>query len=76
MKSFLQGKKPSTVPALAPSAAASRQALPSFASPPSGHCADGGTQIEVVKEGDKVARLVITCGCGERIEIECLYPAS
>ncbi|MCX6934480.1 MAG: hypothetical protein NTZ29_17630 [Verrucomicrobia bacterium] len=31
--------------------------------------------VETIKEGDKVVRLVITCGCGERIEVECLYPA-
>jgi hypothetical protein len=31
--------------------------------------------IEVVKEGEKVVRLVITCVCGERVEVECLYPA-
>jgi hypothetical protein len=31
-------------------------------------------QIECVREGDRIARLVITCGCGERIEIDCLYP--
>jgi hypothetical protein len=29
----------------------------------------------VVREGDKIVRLVITCTCGERTEIECLYPA-
>jgi hypothetical protein len=32
--------------------------------------------IEVVKQGEKVSRLIVTCTCGERIEIECLYPAS
>ncbi|WP_146180337.1 hypothetical protein [Opitutus sp. ER46] len=31
-------------------------------------------QVEVVKEGDKIVRLIITCVCGERTEIECLYP--
>lgn len=31
--------------------------------------------VEVVKEGDKIIRLVVTCSCGERIEVECLYPA-
>jgi hypothetical protein len=30
--------------------------------------------VETIKEGDKVVRLVITCGCGQKIEIECLYP--
>ena len=28
-----------------------------------------------VAEGDKVVRLVVTCACGERIEVECIYPA-
>jgi hypothetical protein len=34
-----------------------------------------GAQVEVVKEGDKVVRLVVTCACGERVEVECLYSA-
>jgi hypothetical protein len=38
--------------------------------------AAAGTQIEVVKQGDKVTRLIVTCSCGERIEIDCLYSAS
>jgi hypothetical protein len=31
--------------------------------------------VETIKEGDKVVRLIVTCGCGERVEIECLYNA-
>ena len=31
--------------------------------------------VECIRQGDKVVRLVITCSCGERIEVECLYPA-
>jgi hypothetical protein len=34
-----------------------------------------GPTVECIKQGDKVARLVVTCSCGEKIEIECLYPA-
>ena len=34
-----------------------------------------GANVEAIKEGDKVVRLVVTCACGERVEIECLYPA-
>jgi hypothetical protein len=34
-----------------------------------------GPTVECVKQGDKVTRLIVTCACGERIEIECLYPA-
>ena len=30
--------------------------------------------IDVVKQGDKIMRIVVTCSCGERTEIECLYP--
>jgi hypothetical protein len=33
------------------------------------------SNVEVIKQGDKVVRLVIKCSCGELIEIECLYPA-
>lgn len=31
--------------------------------------------IETVKEGDKIVRIVVSCTCGEKVEIECLYAA-
>ena len=31
--------------------------------------------VETIKQGDKVLRLIVTCACGERIEVDCLYPA-
>lgn len=78
MNSFLQGKKSLSLPGLhlppgltpqhAPGAAARRAA----GATPAGKAEP---QVETVKEGDKVVRLIITCGCGERVEIECLYPA-
>jgi hypothetical protein len=34
-----------------------------------------GPHVETIKQGDKIVRLVVTCSCGERIEVECLYPA-
>ena len=34
-----------------------------------------GPTVEAIKQGDKVVRLIVTCSCGERIEIDCLYPA-
>jgi len=37
--------------------------------------AAGSPTIETVKQGDKIVRLIVTCSCGERIEIDCLYPA-
>ena len=70
MKPFLQGRKtaaetplrpPVTVPAL-------RQAV---CRPPSGDAVS--PHVDVIKEGDKVVRLVVTCSCGEKTEIDCLY---
>lgn len=73
MKPFLLGKKSLSTPPLRPPASAP--------SPLPGACAHGGGDqdaagptVEAVKEGDKVVRLVITCTCGERIEVDCLYP--
>ena len=40
-----------------------------------GHGRGAGPSVECIKQGDKVVRLVITCTCGEKIELECLYPA-
>ena len=79
MNSFLQGKKvlsvaplrPMTAPAQAVASTAGTKphnpAVPHVVSHPS---------VEVVKEGDKVVRLVVVCSCGERVEIECLYPGA
>ena len=79
MKSFLQGKKALEMESLRPP--------PQFMSPVGPRCdasrpavgvaAPGASSahVEVVKEGDKVVRLVVTCVCGERVEIECLYSA-
>ena len=36
--------------------------------------ASSAPRVEVVKQGDKITRLIITCSCGEHTEIECLYP--
>jgi hypothetical protein len=30
-------------------------------------------QVEIVEDGGKVRRIVVTCTCGEKIEIECEY---
>lgn len=81
MNSFLQGKKTLTVPPLRPLPATLRPreltAAPStpHAPPPTVGASHGQPSVEVVKEGDKVVRLIVVCTCGERVEIECLYPA-
>jgi hypothetical protein len=76
MKSFLQGKKAlNTAPLRAP--AGTGATLRPHAHPPVSVTTPGASSahVEVVKEGDKVIRLVVTCVCGERVEIECLYTA-
>lgn len=77
MKPFLSGR-PLQQKATIPSPEnASQTGLAQALGVPSARVTSGhGTPtIECVKQGDKVMRLVVTCSCGERIEIECLYPA-
>jgi hypothetical protein len=78
MKSFLQGKKALAVPSLRPPTSAATVG-PRCVDPraPLSVVTPGGSSahVEVVKEGGKVVRLVVTCNCGERVEIECLYSA-
>lgn len=80
MKSFLHGKKALTVAPLSPLASPTMAVKPAAKPAPSSGAASAEDRpsptVEVVKEGDKVVRLVVTCGCGERVEIECLYPDS
>lgn len=86
MKSFLHGRKSSESPALRPPAPTSANSSLPGTRVPAGHThapvpapvqSGPGTPatVEVVKEGDKVVRLIVTSGCGERVEAECLYPA-
>jgi hypothetical protein len=79
MKSFLQGKKTLETESLRPPV--------QFASPHAPRCdalrssltaatpGASSAQVEVVKEGDKIVRLIVHCVCGERVEVECLYSA-
>ena len=76
MKSFLEGKKSLAAEPLrlgaasrVPQCDASRHGL-AVAVPGA-----SSSHVEVVKEGDKIVRLIVHCACGERVEVECLYPA-
>lgn len=76
MKPFLQGKKTLPTEALRPPAQFTAASAPGCKS--LSHAAggvDSSAHVEVVKEGDKVVRLIVNCRCGEKIEIECLYTA-
>lgn len=79
MNSFLHGKKSLSV---APLRGLTATHLPNSTavstSPrpaPSADAHAGAPSVELVKEGDKVVRIVVVCTCGERVEIDCLYPA-
>jgi hypothetical protein len=79
MKPFLAGRPSLQGAALRPAQEAGESpALPPLAGTAGARHAAHGTSaasVECVKQGDKVVRLVVTCSCGEKIEIECLYPA-
>lgn len=71
MKPFLEGKKSVPGPALRPFVSAA---------PTATSCATAGTEagvprasVELIKDGDRVVRMIVHCACGERIDIECLY---
>lgn len=83
MKPFLQGRKSIDIsPLRVPPGLASATATPSCEKSRANAAAasTGGSpgaptsSVEVIKEGDKVVRLIVTCVCGERVEVECLYP--
>jgi hypothetical protein len=78
MKSFLSDRPRIPTPDTAPN----RESALALASDPnpkkSEHHLYGGpksSSVNCVREGDRIIRLVVTCTCGERIEIECLYAA-
>ena len=77
MKSFLSGRSHHDQPASRPEIPVSG-GLSSLAKN-KGHAAHanggGSPTVECIKQGDKVTRLIVTCSCGERIEVDCLYPA-
>ena len=78
MKSFLHGKKSLESESLRPPPQFGTGA-PLRCAPlrPAASTAAAATtaHVEVVKEGDKVVRLIVSCACGERVEIDCLYSA-
>lgn len=77
MKSFLSGRSHATSDSLQAPAGSN----PGFVAKAIGgvhkdHAQSAsGPTVECVKQGDKITRLIVTCNCGERIEIECIYPA-
>ncbi len=76
MKSFLQGKRSLDIVSLRPpQTAISSSGAAGMGTPTEPPGVSGlAPHIDIVKQGDKIVRIVVTCTCGERTEIECLYP--
>lgn len=86
MKSFLSDRPRvntptvhASVPVPFPSTAGGIKPVAAPARPAGhGHAAGaptGATKVDCVREGDRVTRIIVTCACGERIEVDCLYAA-
>ncbi len=71
MNPFLQGRKNATMTALSAPKPSSASHLPGMVR--SALPRDPSPSVDVVKEGDKIVRLIVKCSCGEKLEIECLY---
>jgi hypothetical protein len=79
MKPFLSGRPQHTEPSLSQEAGQAAAAGFARLHKARSHAAEhavpaAGASVECIKQGDKIVRLVVTCSCGERIEIDCLYP--
>lgn len=77
MKSFLSGRQQISGGGLQPMTnAVAKPAISGL--PGHGHGKDapssGGATVQCIKQGDQIVRLIVTCTCGEKIEIDCLYP--
>lgn len=78
MKSFLQRENLQQLPALrapGPAVVPAIARLRTESGVRENAACGPAAEVDVVKEGDKVVRLIVTCRCGERIEIDCLYAA-
>ena len=65
----------SFVPFTAMSSAASTPAAPRQVASATTPCA-GKPEVEAITKDGIVTRIRVTCGCGEVIEVDCLYPAT
>lgn len=74
MKSFLQGRPVQGAGQLRPIGGPGSDAVLKAKATASNASSGKGPTVECIKQGEKVVRMIVTCSCGERIEIECLYP--
>jgi len=75
MKSFLSDRPRIPTPGspVPPPAFATVETPANAAPRPPVHVNHPPATVECIREGDRIARIIVTCSCGERVEIECLY---
>jgi hypothetical protein len=73
MNPFLKGRKPAGTTSLEAARPHAAACLPGMIR--ANNSPASGPSVEVVKEGDRIVRLIVRCACGERLEVECLYSA-
>jgi len=80
VKDFLQNRPrvSSHGPAITKTATSTAQPTPLFEASLVAGAHSGGesgheASVEAIKEGDRVTKLIVTCRCGEKIEILCAY---
>ncbi len=39
-----------------------------------GHQAASQPRVDLIRDGDEIQAIVVTCTCGERIRLRCVYP--
>ncbi|MFY9924481.1 MAG: hypothetical protein WCA95_07510 [Opitutaceae bacterium] len=71
MNPFLKGRKSAGTAALEAPHSHVPTCLPGMVR--ANHAPAPGPSVEVVKEGDRIVRLIVKCTCGEKLEVECLY---
>ena len=76
MKSFLTGRPQHDQPAASSDVPVKATLRPNPLAAGAEEHTHSAPNVECIKQGDKVVRLIITCTCGERIEVDCLYPSS
>ena len=59
----------------ASSTASTTHAAPRQTAPQTAPCT-GKPEVEAITKDGIVTRIRVTCGCGEVIEVDCLYPAN
>lgn len=71
MESFLSGRKSIAGTAHQPQNQEFEPLISARSAPPAPEC--GAPSVEAVEGPNGIERIIVTCECGKRIEVACLY---